>query len=282
LGGTWNSFLYKEQYSVYRTIPRENVKATSSYKPIVPAVEQASRVLICLGRNENSQMRLSEICREVGIYKSKGYSILNTLRQFGFVEKDPQTKTYSLGPGLLLLSRRLLDHMDIRDQVLPFLKKAAIDTGTTALMGLISADQVFVIARHEGNQPVGVTIRIGHRFHLTAGAHGKAITAFLPEAERKRLLSRKRLFYYGDPDLMDMERLEKELEECRRKGFAKDIEGLQPGILAVSAPVFGPQGRLIGCTLLMGAFKKKEMEEKGRVVARTAREITSLLRGEGL
>jgi len=253
--------------------------SNSSDKPLVPAVDQASRVLICLGRNGNFRMRLSEICREVGIHKSRGYSILKTLMSFGFVEKDPLTKTYSLGPGLLALSRQLLDHMDIRDRVHPFLEKAAVESGCTALMGLISADQVFVVARHEGNRSIGMTIRLGHRFHLTAGAHGKAITAFLPEPERKRILSRKRLFFYGDPDLMDMERLERELEECRRQGFSKDIGGLQPGILAVSAPVFGPRERLIGCAVLMGPFKEKEVEEKGRVVTRASREITSMLGG---
>jgi DNA-binding IclR family transcriptional regulator len=249
----------------------------SSYKPLVPAVEQASRVLICLGRNGRFKMTLTEICREVGIYKSKGYSILNTLIQFGFVEKDPRTKTYALGPGLLYLSRHLLDHLDIRERVSPFIEKIAIETQSTALLGLISAEQVFVVAKHEGNQNIGVTIRLGHRFHITAGAHGKAITAFMRQAERKRILSRKRLFYYGDAERMDREKLHAELEECRIKGFSRDIGGLQPGLNAVSAPLFGPQQRLIGCVILIGTFPEGVVDENGRIIARAAREISSAL-----
>ena len=247
------------------------------YKPFVPAVDQAAKVLTCLGRSQKFRISLTEICREVGIYKSKGYSILNTLMKFGFVEKDPQTKTYSLGPGLLFLSRHLLDHMDIRERAAPFLEELAINTQSSALLGLISADQVFVVAKHEGNQNIGVTIRLGHRFHITAGAHGKAIVAFMSESGRKRIMSRKRLFFYGNPELMDMEQLEAELEKCKNQGFSKDIGGLQSGINAVSGPIFGPQQRLIGCIILMGTFPEGAVETNGLITAETARQISLAL-----
>ena len=83
---------------------KKSSKRGSSYKPLVPAVDQASRILMCLGNASGFKMGVIEISKEVGIHKSKGFSILNTLNQFGFVEKDPQTKTYSLGPGLLFLA----------------------------------------------------------------------------------------------------------------------------------------------------------------------------------
>lgn len=59
-------------------------------------------------------MTLTEICGVVGIHKSKGYSILNTLRQFAFVQRSSDSKTYSLGPGLLFLSSKVLNNMDCR------------------------------------------------------------------------------------------------------------------------------------------------------------------------
>lgn len=240
-------------------------------------MDQASKILISLGRGPQFRKTLTEICREVGIHKSKGYSILKTLMQFGFVEKDPRTKTYSLGPGLLFLSRHLLDHMDIRERVTPFLEELAVNTQSTALLGLISADQVFVVAKHEGNQNIGVTIRLGHRFHITSGAHGKAIVAFLPEGERKRILSRKRLFFYGEADQFKREHLERELEECRTSGFSYDLGGLQPGINAVSAPLFGPKERIVGCLILMGTFPQGLIATNGPKVAGMARRISSAL-----
>ena len=256
---------------------KKRAKGKPGYKSLAPAVEQAAKVLIRLGRGPEPRMTLTEISREVGIHKSKGYSILNTLMQFGFIEKDLQTKTYSLGPGLLSLSRHLLDRMDIRERVAPFLEELAVDTRSSALLGLISADQVFVVAKHEGNQSIGITIRLGHRFHITSGAHGKAIVAFLPDEERKRILSRKRLFFYGDSSRFNKEEFEAEIEECRVSGFSRDLGGLQPGINAVSAPVFGPKGQIVGCLILMGPFPEALVEENGRKTAEMASRISSAL-----
>ncbi len=260
-----------------RREPPKPAKGKLGHQPLAPAVEQAAKVLVRLGRGPELRMTLTEISGEVGIHKSKAYSILNALMPFGFIERDPQTKTYALGPGLLFLSRHLLDHMDIRERVAPFLEELAVDTRNTALLGLLSAGQVFVVAKHEGNQNVGITIRLGHRFHMTSGAHGKAIVAFMPDEERKRILSRKRLFFYGESSRFNREQLEREIEKCRASGFSRDLGGLQPGINAVSAPVFGPKGRIIGCLILMGLFPESLVEENGLKTAEVARRISSAL-----
>lgn len=249
-------------------------KGKSTYKPLVPSVEQASRILICLGKGSKPRLTLTEICRDVDIHKSKGYSILNTLNQFGFVEKDLQTKTYSLGPGLLFLSRNILDNLDLRVIVTPFLEKLATETNSTALFGLVSADQVFIIAKHEGNQDIGVTIRLGHRFHITSGAHGKAIVAFMPLVDRKRILARKNLYFYGDISRINREQLRNELAECRDLGFAQDIGKMHPGINAVSAPVLGPHGKIVGCIILVGTFSKSLIEKYGLKVSNIVKRIS--------
>ncbi len=46
-------------------------KTKSKYTGVVPAVDQASRILICLARNPSFKINLTEICNSVGIHKSK-------------------------------------------------------------------------------------------------------------------------------------------------------------------------------------------------------------------
>jgi len=169
----------------------ETISPPRAYKPLVPAVEQAAKILLLLGKSEKFKMTLTEICKEVGIHKSKGYSILHTLQIFGLVEKDDLTKTYCLGPSLIFLSRKILDQLSYPDVVAPFLEPLARETTGTALFAIISADNLYVVAKHEGNQNVGFSLRLGHRFHITLGAHGKAVVAFMSDKEQKRILSRK-------------------------------------------------------------------------------------------
>ncbi len=245
--------------------------------PIVPAVEQASRVLICLAGSGSAKMSLTEICNAVGIHKSKGYSILTTLGKFGFVERDERDKRYSLGPGLVSLSRRFLDNVDVKNSVEPFLRNLADKTHCTTLYCLISDWHVFVVAKHEGDKNIGITIRVGHRFSITHGAHGKAIAAFLPEEERERLLGGKKLYFHGDPKDYNRKRLTYEMEQCRRKGFSYDIGELNPGINAVASPVFGSGGRPVGCLVVIGVFPEGEIDRFGAAVAEEAKNVSRMM-----
>jgi DNA-binding IclR family transcriptional regulator len=256
---------------------RSEHKELQSFQPLVPAVEAAARILFCLGESQKPKMSLTEICSKLGIYKSKGYSILNTLRQFGLVEKDPQTKTYSLGPNLIFLSRSVLDNLNYPEVVSPFLESLARETHGTSLLALISGSHVFVVAKREGNQNIGFGVRLGHRFHLTLGAHGRVIAAFLPEEERERLLGRKKLYFYGDPSRMDVKRLREEVLRCRRDGFAQDLGEVTPGVHVVSAPVFSHRDKLIGCLILIGTFPEEAMKDYGPKVAEVAKQVSRKL-----
>jgi DNA-binding IclR family transcriptional regulator len=258
-----------------KRLPRNGRKGKSVYKPSVPAVEQASRILLCLGESPDFKMRLTEICRQVGIHKSKGHSILSTLGQFGFVEKDPQAKTYSLGPALIFLSRHVLDNLHYPEIVAPFLDNLAKETNGAALFGLIYGEHLLVVGKREGNQNIGLSIRPGHRFHITLGAHGKAMVAFMPEADREKILSKKRVYFHGlDISRLNMKRLREELTQCRQRGYAQDVGEITAGVNFVSAPVFGVQERIIGCIILIGTFPEKLIEKYGPITADVARRVS--------
>lgn len=254
-----------------------NLTKLSKYNTLVPAVDQASRILICLGKSPLHKMSLTEICTSVGIHKSKGYSILNTLMKYGFIEKDRKSKAYSLGIGLLFLSRNVLDNLNLRDISEPFLKSLSLDTRSTALFCLIRSEQVFTVAKHESDRNIGVTIRLGHRFHLTSGAHGKAIVAHMPKPERDELLNRDRLYFYGDTHPVNLKKLSDELHECRIKGYAVDIGQLSPGINAISSPVFGPDQQLIGGIVLVGTFSELKIDDYGSLITETAIQMSAKL-----
>ncbi len=96
------------------------------------------------------------------------------------------------------MSSKILSNMDFREAVAPILQELARETNSTAFLGLVSDNHVFVVAKDEGTQDIGVTIRLGHRFPLAWGAHGKAIMAFLPDIEREKVLSDAKLYFHGN------------------------------------------------------------------------------------
>jgi DNA-binding IclR family transcriptional regulator len=260
----------------------EQKKQQSDERYMVPAVEQAARVLFCLAGNSSSHMSLTEICAQVEIHKSKAYSILLTLHKFGLVQRNTDRKGYSLGPGLITLSRKVLDDFNAPRLAEPLLAELATKIGGTATLGLIADRKVIVIAKHEGGVGVGVTIRTGHRFPLTYGSHGKAIAAFLPASELELLLHEPKLYFHGSPEKLDRDRLQKELDECRRDGFALDLGEMKPGLNSVATPVFGPGRTPIGYIALIGLFSAEVARQFGPELAAAGKELSQQLGAQAI
>lgn len=251
-------------------------KADSGYTPIVPAVELAGRLLMCLGENAGLSLTLTEICARLGIHKSRGYTLLNTLQQFDLIERDDQTKTYRLGSGILHLARNILTGLDPGHVAAPFLNHLAQETGSAAYFGLIQGDRVHIVVGRDGYR-YGYTLSLGNSYHLTHSAHGKAIAAFMSREKRERLLSGNDLCFYGDNEPVDMARLRKELEKCRKTGYAYDPGEINPGIMAISAPVFGANADITGCIILLGAFPKTRIRSYGSKVTAAAASMSRKL-----
>ena len=246
-------------------------------KYIVPAVEQAVRVLLCLAGSKSTHMSLTEICEQVGIHKSKAFGILQTLQRFNLVQSRGRKKGYSLGTGLITLSRKVLDGINVIAFADPLIKDLSDKVKGTAALGIIEGDTAVVVSRYENNKNVGVAVRVGQHVPISYGAHGKAVAAFMPEDELDTLLQKEKLYFYGDPENFDKDRLMTELEQCRKIGFATDIGEITPGVNAASAPVIEIHGKIIGYLLVLSLFTPEDTKEYGPLVAEAGRELSRQL-----
>ena len=250
----------------------------TDYTGLVPAVDQAARVLLCLAKNRSSRMTLTEICNSVGIHKSKGYAILNTLMKFGFVRKEAEGKTYSLGLGLISLSRKVLDGLNFGEAAAPFLSRLARKTHGTALLGLLDdGEHAFVVAKQEADHNIGMTTRVGHRFLSPRARQERRCLPFFPNRRRSDLLAEKPLRFHGTEARFDRARLDREIRECRRQGYAVDLGESFPGINIVAAPAFDSHDALLGSIFIMGTFPEKLAAEYGPLVAETAKQFSMFL-----
>ena len=242
---------------------------------IVPAVDQAIRILMALDESTSPQMSLLEICSEVGIHKSKAFAILHTLNKYNLVIKNDNKKGYTLGSGLLSLSRRLLNNIDARKMAEPILEEVATKGGGTAAFGLIHGEQVFIAAKYEGMKGFGIiTNFIGQHFPITHGSAGRAIAAAMPEEALNRLLEKEELYFHGDPSKLDRKRLNEELDHCRNTGYALDYGDINPQIKAAAAAVIGKNKLPIGYLILFGLYSEENLEALGPLVARGARMLS--------
>jgi DNA-binding IclR family transcriptional regulator len=249
-------------------------KAQARKKYKVPAVEQAIRVILYLADSGNSPQSLTNICREVGIHNSKAFSILNTLQEYDFVKKYPNRGGYVLGPGLLIQTGKMLENLSLPGLAEPILTELAKKSRATVALGLISEDKAYVVAQYEGAPEINISARLGHATSITYGAHGKAIAAFLPKHELEDLLQKKELFFYGSPDKFDRTRLESDMAQCRRNGFAIELGDIFPGVNAVGVPLLEQTNRPVGYITVVGFFTEEEAHKLGPLAVQAGKELS--------
>lgn len=250
------------------------MKKEGDERYIVPAVEQAAIILKIFESSPLSHLSLTEICRISGINKSKVYSILNTLQKHGLVTRNLAGNGYSLGPALISLSRKVLDNLNLPRLAEPILGELSEKTSGTAVLDLIIQDNVYTVAKVENKQDIGIAIRVGLKFPLTFAAHGKAIAAAMSDEELKELLNRPKLYFYGRPENYNNDRFLKELEQCRKNGFALELGEINPGINTVASAVIGPNNKPIGAILVFGVFSPEKAYEYGSLVANAASSLS--------
>jgi DNA-binding IclR family transcriptional regulator len=251
----------------------------NNYTSLVPAVEQAARILKYLASAPELKVNLTDISRTVGIHKSKGYAILNTLLKFGLISKDAEGKLYSLGHGLISLGQKALNNVNYKNVSKPILMALARETQCTAFFGVIADERLVITALEQSGQPVESMIKVGYTRPLFFRAHGKVIFAHLPEEERERVLKSKKFYFYDDSSEFDYDRLKRELNAIRRKGFAVQILPVQtnPRIKVLASVVLGSNNSPIGSLFIMGFFTKSATPIYGAKLAEAARKLSTLL-----
>jgi DNA-binding IclR family transcriptional regulator len=249
----------------------EKTPVKKSY--MVPAVEQAMRIMQYLANGGSDSKNLTDISHDVGIHSSQAFSILNTLNEYGFVKKNPNRRGYVLGPALLTITGKILKNLNLPRSIEPILFELSRKADALLALGVISDDKTFVVAQSEG-PGLGVSAPIGRSAPISYGAHGKAIAAFLPEHELEKLLKNKDLFFYGTPDKYDETRLRQDLAQIRLDGFALDLGEMNPHVNAVSSPILNADGQPIGYITIVGFFSEKDARGFGLLAKDAAKNIS--------
>ena len=235
------------------------------------------QVLFLIAQSDSGHMNLPQICEQTGIHKSTVFGLLQTLHKHGIVQTEGKGKGYTLGPGLIRLSTSFLDSLNIPRLAEPILSQLVDEIGVTTALGLIADNDFFVAAKHEGRSPAAVSIRLGQRFPLTYGCHGKAICACLSKAELDTLLGEENAYFHGDSPNFSRQKLIKEIAEYQQNGFAEDLEETTPGLNAIAAAVIDANQRPVGDIVALGLESADVARQCGPIVATAARRLSRKL-----
>lgn len=223
----------------------------SDRKYIVPAVERAILILRLL-QHERDGLTNSEIAQQLSIPKSTAFTILETLRQYGLIQRDDDTGQFRLGMELFILGSTVIEHLDLRETARPILKELAAETDLTAHLGVLDSQEVVYVEKIESQARIKVSSRVGGRMGVHCTALGKAMLAHLPEREARRMLDGSVLPRRTPNTITAHELLQSELARTKDRGYAVDYEENEIGIRCLSAPVYNRHGEVTGAISVSG------------------------------
>lgn len=239
-----------------------------------PAVIQAANILYCLANYSASQMSLKEIRISTGISGSKAHNILEALVNSRLVSRGHNGKGYSLGPGLLSLSRKLRDDMISSRIAEPILNDLTLKTGYSSVFCVIFDDQAFVVTQKEAEVSLRLSMPIGQSFPISYGAHGMAIGGFLSDSKLQMIVENSKLNFFNTENRTNIVRLKEELSKCRKDGFAIDFRESHQGVKVIAAPVLDSGNYPIGFVELF-AIASMEKASKLALLVKEAGETLS-------
>jgi IclR family transcriptional regulator, acetate operon repressor len=205
----------------------------------VQSLDRALDILKLLGTEP--EMRVTDLARRLEVHKSTAFRLLSTLQEHGLVEQNPTTEKYRLGYGLVRLASAVVGEIDLARASRPVLEELANRTSETVNLAILQGDQVINIDQIAAPNLVVNVNWVGKQTPLHCTSNGKVLLAFLPEAERRRLLEQP-LQRFTPRTITDVKTLEKQLVRVRDEGWAFTLEELEVGLNAVAAPVRGTDG----------------------------------------
>ncbi len=247
----------------------------------VSAVERSIQILRAFeSRDEYS---LTELVGLLSLNKSTAYGILQTLTEYRFLTRDPQTLRYRLGPALIRLGRLADEQTEVRGIARSHLELLVQKIRKSVLLGTLNEDRITIIDKVDPVGVLHVSAAIGQQVPFSAGSFGRVFLAWLPEARVDYLIAKYGLEAFTPTSITDPDKYKAELARVRECGYAvDDTEEYLPGVRAVSVPLKSADGVVAALTVV--GFTSRSGNQPGehaiKAALRAGQEISTRLGAE--
>ena len=264
----------------------------------IQSVEVGYSLLAVLAAGPGPLM-LRDLAAAAGMNAAKAHRYLVSFQRLGLVAQDLASNRYDLGPAALklgLASISRLDSVKLARQRLPDLMNRI---GHTLALAVWGNQGPTIIHWEESPRAITVSLRLGDVMPLLSSATGLCFSAFMStkvsledalhprvalllNEELEALARRERLVRADLPiSSGDVTAL---LVEVRKRGLARVVGTLLPGVGGFCAPVFDADGHLVLGMVALGSLASFDAAWDGAVatpLATAAQQLSSDLGFKG-
>jgi len=244
----------------------------------VPAVTRASAIMDLVAQSADP-VSMSEIAQRLGLPRSSAHGLCNTLVNLGLLER--RARGFALGGHVMAWANAFIDRSDMVGAFTRLWEQTPSLRQETVTLTILDKTDVVYVASRQGEDPFGITFRMGMRLPAAFTATGKAILSTLDDATVRRLYARGLPEPLTEASVRSVDSLIAELAEIRLRGFSIDDEQVRAGMICFGAPIHNFSGRTavggFAISVHAAGLTPARIEALGRDVIRHARQLSRRL-----
>ena len=204
-------------------------------------------------------VRFAEIL-EVSVFpKATLYRLIQTLTSQGMLAYDDLTQAYTPGMRLVRLAHSAWAQSSLAPVARPHIDALSAQLGETVHLAQFDHAQVLYVDKRNATQPVQMFSQAGKVGPAYCTGVGKAMLAWLPEAELEPILAQQSFHAFTEHTLASAEALRADLQAIRAVGYAFDREEHEPGIICVAMPILSEAGQVLGGLSVTGSTARTNL-----------------------
>ena len=212
--------------------------------------------------------------------KATLHRLFQTLEEEGYLQREPDGRSYSVGPRARQLAVATLSTMRVRTARLAVLRALAKDTGETCNLAIPDRESMVYLDRVETEWPLRVQFSVGTHVPLYCTASGKLYLSTLSPARLDSYLRNVDLEPRTPRTITDRDALRAEIDGIRAQDFSIDNEEFLEGVIAFAVPLRDMYGRMPATVSFQGPTQRITVEQGYTHLPRlrrAAEELSALL-----
>lgn len=260
--------------------PRVNTVAGDGDRAEVQGAQTLRRglaVLKLLTRAQPKGLRMSDIGRRLGLSKATAVRLTRTLVDEKFVELDPATRSYMLGPEAFAVGLAAEPGYLLQRLAAPHMRALALQTGDWVYFSVRHGFEVICLSKESGDIPIpAAALKVGDRHPLGIGAGGLAILSALSDEEVEQALSLNADAISRNYPACTVPVVRRLVAETRETGYSVLPGLIVPDYWALAVPLIARNGRAQAAISIVASSSRLHLSRRaalGDRLIRLSREL---------
>lgn len=202
-------------------------------------VKSVTKALLIMEElDKTGELSIGDLSERLLMDKATVHRLVNTIKDAGYVNQNPDNKKYSNSLKLLAMGNRVMEKSGVKHLARPYVEELAKKTGETINLGIRVGNKIIYVDKLESSSTIKVGLGIGVSVPSYCSGLGKAILAFTPEPELGEILNSITFEKFTDHSIVSRAQLIEEFEKIRQNGYSVDDEEYVDGLICFGAPIF--------------------------------------------